>query len=127
MELNSLFILQNHAQLHPTNSSMLKLLRLGHHTVFAVKDTNYGSLSCWEATDLMLLKMRPLTNWSCLVCLNLHYTSSTTSDKVRQIIRQTLVCVSIRLECWLDKVRVKLLLVLQWAWHANSNLGFKFW
>ena len=37
---------------------------------------------------------------------------STTSDKVRQIIGRTLVCVSIHLECWLDKARVE---IVAWA------------
>ena len=37
---------------------------------------------------------------------------STTSDKVRQIIERTLVCVSIHLECWLDKARVE---IVTWA------------
>ena len=119
--IHCLFFKITHSYTQRT-AALLKLLCLGHHTVFAVKDMNYGSLSCWDATDYMLLKMKPLTKWSRLVCLNLHYTSSTTSDKVRQIIGQTLVCVSIHLECWLDKARVKLLLVLQWVWHANSNL-----
>ena len=36
----------------------------------------------------------------------------TTSDKVRRIIGWTLVCVSIHLECWLDKVRVE---IVTWA------------
>ena len=35
-----------------------------------------------------------------------------TSNKVRQIIGRTLVCVSIHLECWLDKLRVE---IATWA------------
>ena len=35
-------------------------------------------------------------------------TSSTTSDKVWEIIKQTLVCVSIHLDCWLNKTRVEI-------------------
>ena len=59
----------------------------------------------------MLLTRRPLTKWSRVVCRNSRSTF-TTSDKVRQIIGQTLVCVSIHLECWLDKPRVE---IATWA------------
>ena len=52
----------------------------------------------------MLLKKRPLTN---VVLRNSCSTLSTTSDKARQIIGWTLVCVSIHLECWLNKTRAK--------------------
>ena len=38
--------------------------------------------------------------------------SSTTSNKVRQIIRWTLVRVSMHLECWLRKARVE---IVTWA------------
>ena len=55
----------------------------------------------------MLLKKRPLTKWSYVVLRNSCSTLSTTSDKARQIIGWTLVCVSIHLECWLDKARAK--------------------
>ena len=57
---------------------------------------------------LMLPKMRPLTKWSHVVCRNSRSMSSTTSNKVWQIIGQTLVCVSIHLECWLNKARVEI-------------------
>ena len=42
------------------------------------------------------------TKWSRVVQRNSCSTSSTTSDKVRQVIGWTSVCVSIHLECWLD-------------------------
>ena len=60
----------------------------------------------------MLLKKRPLTKLSRVVCQNSRSTSSTTSDKVWQIIGQTLVCASLHLECWLDKPRVE---IVTWA------------
>ena len=44
--------------------------------------------------------------------------SSTTSDKVREIIGRTLVCVSIHLECWLDKARVE---IVTWAAMGVAN------
>ena len=69
----------------------------------------------------MLSKKRPLTKWSCVVLRNSRSTLSTTSEKARQIIEWTLVCVRIHLECWLDKARAESLLGLQWVWHANSN------
>ena len=54
---------------------------------------------------------RLFTKWSHVVRRNSHSMSSTTSDNVRQIVGQTLVCVSIHLECWLNKPEWKLLLV----------------
>ena len=60
----------------------------------------------------MLLKTRPLTKWALVVRQNSRSTSSTTSDKVRQIIGLTLVCVLIHLECWLGKARVE---IVTWA------------
>ena len=72
--------------------------------------------------------MRPLTKWSHVVHKNSRSTLSITSNKVRQIIGRTLVCLLILLECWLNKARVKLLLVVQWVWHTNSirlQFGFK--
>ena len=44
--------------------------------------------------------------------------SSTTSGKVREIIGRTLVCVSIHLECLLDKSRVE---VVTWAAVGVAN------
>ena len=73
-------------------------------------------------------QMRPLTKWSHVVRKNSRSTLSITSNKVRQIIGRTLVCLLILLECWLNKARVKLLLVVQWVWHTNSirlQFGFK--
>ena len=52
--------------------------------------------------------MRPFTKWPRVVHRIACFTSFTTSDKVRQIIGRTLVRVSIHLECWLDKARVKI-------------------
>ena len=64
----------------------------------------------------MLLKTIPFTKWSHVFCRNSCSTLPTictcTSDKVRQVIGQTLVCVSIYLECWLDKARVE---IVPWA------------
>ena len=65
---------------------------LGHYWLDAVdKETTYQVVSC--------------------SCQNSHSTLFT-SDKVRQIIGRTLVCVSIHLECWLDKPRVE---IATWA------------
>ena len=66
----------------------------------------------------MLSKKRSLTKWSCVVRRNIHSTLSTTSDKVRQIIGRTLVCVS---NVGSIKPGQKSLLGLQWVWHADSN------
>ena len=72
-----------------------------------------------------------LTKWSCVVLRNLRSTLSTTSDKARQIIGWTLVCVLIHLECWLDKARAEIV-----TWTAvdvvcqqpfSYNLVSKFW
>ena len=60
----------------------------------------------------MLSTKRPLTKWSHVVHRNSCSTLFTTSNKVRQIIGQTLVCVSIHLECWLNKPRVE---IATWA------------
>ena len=60
----------------------------------------------------MLLKTRPFTKWSRVFHRNSRSTSSTTSDEVWQVIGRTLVCVSIHLECWLDKARVE---IVPWA------------
>ena len=56
--------------------------------------------------------------------------SSTTSDKVWQMIGQTLVCVSIHLQCWLNKARVE---IVTWVavgvarqQHFSYNLVSKF-
>ena len=70
----------------------------------------------------MLPKKIPFTKWSRVVGQNSRFTLSTTSDKVMKIIGQTLVCVPIYLECWLDKARVEI--GLQWVWHTNSKLQF---
>ena len=81
----------------------------------------------------IIMKMRLLTKWSHVVCQNSHCTSSTTSDKVRQIhvIGWTLVCVSIHLECWLDKTKVE---IVTWAavgvarqQQFSYNSAFKIW
>ena len=56
----------------------------------------------------MLLKTRMLTKWSRVVRWNSLSASSTTSNKVRQIIWWILVCVLIHLECWLDKAWVEI-------------------
>ena len=66
----------------------------------------------------MLPKKRPLTKWSRVVCRSSCLMSSTTSSKVREIIRWTLVCVSIHLECLLDKSRVE---VVTWAAVGVAN------
>ena len=55
---------------------------------------------------------RLITKWSHVVRQKSCYTSSTTSDKIRQIFVWTLVCVSIHLECWLDKAMVE---IVTWA------------
>ena len=79
--------------------------------------------------------MRQLTKWSCIVHRNSHSTSSTTRDKVcgKWLIWWTLhlVCVSIHLECWLDKARVE---IVTWAamgvarqQQFSYNLVSKFW
>ena len=62
----------------------------------------------------MLSTKRPLTKWSRVhvVRRNSRSTLSTTSDKVRQVIGRTLVCVSIHLECCLNKARVE---IATWA------------
>ena len=77
------------------------------------------------------MTLRPLTKWSHVVYQNSRSASSTTSDKVRQIIGWTLVCVSIHLECWLDKAKVK---IVTWAavsvaclQQFNYNSVFKIW
>ena len=60
--------------------------------------------------------------WSHVVHRNSHSMLSTSSDKVMQIIGWTLVCVSIHLECWLNKPRVE---IATWASvgvaYANSK------
>ena len=66
----------------------------------------------------MLSKKRPLTKWSHVVCQSSCSTSSTTSDKVREVIEWTLVCVSVHLECWLDKARVE---IVTWAAVGVAN------
>ena len=69
-----------------------------------------------------------LTKWSHVVCRSSHSMSSTTSDKVREVIGRTLllVCVSIHLECWIDKTRVE---IVTWAAVGVANqqqqFGFK--
>ena len=62
---------------------------------------------------------------------NLHSNMSSTSDKVRHIIGLTLVCVSIHLECWLNKSRVE---IVTWAvvgvafqQQFSYNCVSKFW
>ena len=79
----------------------------------------------------MLSKKRPLTKWSCVVRRNIRSTLSTTSDKVRQIIGRTLVCVSIHLECWLNQARAE---IVTWAavgvarqQQFSHNSVSKFW
>ena len=77
---------------------------------------------------------RPLTKWSYVVIWNSCSTLSTTSNKVikvRQVIGRILVCVSIHLECWLDKARVE---IITWAavgvarqQQFSYNLVSKFW
>ena len=76
-------------------------------------------------------KKRPLTKWSHVVCWSSRSMSSTTSYKVREVIGQTLVCVSIHLECWLNKARVE---IVTWAAVGVANqqqFGYnsvsKFW
>ena len=66
----------------------------------------------------MLPKKRPLTKWSRVVRRSSCLMSSTTSGKVREIIGWTLVCVSIHLECLLDKSRVE---VVTWAAVGVAN------
>ena len=82
----------------------------------------------------MLPKKRPFTKWSCVVGQNSRFMLSTTSNKVRKIIGQTLVRVPIYLECWLDKARVEI--VAAWASvgvaHQQQTairlqFGFKIW
>ena len=60
----------------------------------------------------MLSKKRLLNKWYCVILRNACSTLSTTSDKARQIIGWTLVCVSIHLECWLNKARAE---IVTWA------------
>ena len=73
----------------------------------------------------------PLTMWPHVVHQNSRSTSSTTSDKIRQIVGRTLVCVLIHLECWLDKARVE---IITWAavgvahqQQFSYNSVLKFW
>ena len=104
-ELNSLFIHQITIKSHTVTPSWTatssKLSLLGTiHAVFAIRDTNYDGLLCWDATDYYATEKE--TTW------HSRSTSFTTSDKVWQINRQTLVCVSILLQCWLNKPRVEI-------------------
>ena len=66
----------------------------------------------------MLPKNRSLTKWSHVVRRSSCSTSSITSDKVREVIGRTLVCVLIHLECWLDKARVE---IVTWAAVGVAN------
>ena len=68
----------------------------------------------------MLPKNRSLTKWSHVVCRSSRSTSSITSNKVREVIGRTLVCVLIHLnvECWLDKARVE---IVTWAAVGVAN------
>ena len=73
----------------------------------------------------MLPKKRPLTKWSLVVRRNSCPMSSTTSDKVWQVIGRTLVCVSIHLECWLDKPRVEIVTwAAVWTWSMWIQFAF---
>ena len=75
----------------------------------------------------MLSKNRSLIKWSCVFLRNSRSTLSTTSDKVRQIIVQTLVCVSIHLECWLDKARAEIVTRAAVGVACQQQFGFKLW
>ena len=73
----------------------------------------------------------PLTKWPHVVYQNSRSTLSTTSNKIRQIVGRTLVCVLIHLECWLDKARVE---IVTWAamgvarqQQFSYNSVLKFW
>ena len=57
----------------------------------------------------MLPKKRLLTKWSHVVRQSSRFTSSITSDKVREVIY---------LECWLDKARVEIT-----TWAAVGSVG----
>ena len=57
---------------------------------------------------MLLKKQRQPTKQYRVVRRNSRSMSSTTGDKVRQRSGWTLVCVSIHLECWLNKVKVEI-------------------
>ena len=86
---------------------------LGHHT-HCICHLRYEPrcaimLGCYwlDAVD-----KETTSTWSHVVHRNSNSMLSTTSNTVRQIIGRTLVCVSIHLECWLDKPRVE---IATWA------------
>ena len=106
----SLFIhritIKSHTVTPPRTATLSKLSLLGHHT----RTIRHLRYKLWwpvmlEWYWLGAAKKRPLTKWSHVVHQSSPWTSSTTSDKVREIIEQNLVCVSIHLEFWLDKAK----------------------
>ena len=80
----------------------------GHH-ICCIRRPRY---ELWWPIMLDRYWLDAFTKRFCVVHWNSHSTSSTTSNKVRQIFGQTLVCVSIHLECWLNKARVE---IVTWA------------
>ena len=98
------------------NSNIVKFLCLGHHYTHCICCPGYElwwpiMLECY-----WLDAAKNETAYQVVSCSSSKFTfkatSSTTSNKLRQIIGWTLVCVSIHLECWLDKARAK---IVTWA------------
>ena len=116
-ELNSLFIhritIKSRMVTSPRTATLSKLSCLVHHTR-CISCPRYElwwpiMLGChW----LGAVEKRPLTKWSRVV-RRIHIPHKVYySNKVSQRIGRTLVCVSIHLECWLDKARVE---IVAWA------------
>ena len=117
----------------PHKQQHRRLSLLGHHT-YSICRPRYGLRWPIPLGHYWLDASKnksPLTKWPHVVHQNSHSTSSTTSNKIRQIDGQTLVCVLIHLECWLDKARVK---IVTWAamgaarqQQFSNNSVLKFW